>query len=616
MNPTSFPTSSIQIKLERLDGDSNPVSPITSPYFDYLNATYVVPATRAATDVSTHRASWGFVHTIPDVPGPARLTIKAVDCAKNETIITRKVTVKEGTMSAPVLFTPVNGAVVNEKTINFTWDPVITAYRYDFELTRVSPSDVTTSTTWAIPFPTARYRVDLTQFAAIHPNGVPIEAGSIFGWRVRTYDVSDNQGEYSIPSYFTVDPNRPSVLNVLVNGISAGPTTIVSNGPVIVSVDFEDESGIDTSLEPRVTLSPMNPQISPFAVKETDFTSTTWTGSFNLPIDGVSASDPNGLATLTIGGFYDRAGNSLPETTAVFTINSGPWFDVKLFPNPVNPPELLFNTFSRSYENGPFVTVPWSQSPANPLVSVKQQGQYNWTDVSVYPMPSTTPSSAAFRGAYMVNTSLLGEVDFLVSGTDSTGVQSQRGFSINVVEALSREGVLFFGSEPGTHIAIPPVALTGDRLVYSVKEANGPALDGTPSSELLKIRSVGWFMPSDIVLSKEASIYASVEGEIPCESRQVGLYRHNGNTWEYCPTTHTGQGYTGKVVRLGAFALMADLIPPKVFVNDDYLKDTVSRTPTLVFPYEESGAGIDKDSVKVYIDERLCDGDVSLDKGR
>jgi len=145
-------------------------------------------------------------------------------------------------------------------------------------------------------------------------------------------------------------------------------------------------------------------------------------------------------------------------------VNIGPWFDLRLFPNPINPPELIFTTVAREYEGGVAVTVPYDPFTPNPNVQIRQQGASEWKTVSVYPIPATTPADAAFRGSYTVDRKLMGHVDFVVEGADTANRFARRAFSVSVVSALAREGVLFWGAESGSHIAIPPVALTADRL--------------------------------------------------------------------------------------------------------------------------------------------------------
>ena len=602
---TAFPTSAIQIKIERADNAGQVITPVTAPFFDWTNADQVVPVAGVTNAIIVDRASWQFTRPIPNVAGPALLSVKAVDAAGNETVITRRITIKDGTLGAPVLKYPADNSAINEKVVMFQWDPVITAMRYDLELTRVTPTALTTTTTFAIPFPTSRFRIDLPEFTSRVPGGYPIEAGSIFQWRIRSIDVSENIGEYSVPFNFSVDPNLPAVLNVLFNGQSAAATTVVSAGVVEVQVDFNDETGMDISRSPLVTFQPRSRYYSPISVEQHSFTTSTWTGRFNLPLGGPEAEDINGPALLTVRDAFDRAGNALPETTAPFNINIGPWFDVRLFPNPVNPPELVFTAVGREYEDGPAVSVPFDEFTPNPDVQVRQQGKDQWETISVYPILATTPTSAAFRGAYTVDSSLIGYVDFTIEGQDTAGRRARRAFSINVADALAREGVLFWGAEPGSHVAIPPLALTADTLLYAMKERNGPPIpEAAQGPELIEVKSLGWFLPSNKPLVKEASIYASLpDGDLPCKPSQVGVYRWTGSKWEMCPTVASGKGLTGATKTLGAFALMADVVAPRL--SDPYPaspEEEVSRRPELSVAVDELGAGVNPAQVSFVID--------------
>lgn len=624
LRATLYPTGTVQVRLEALSGEEGvPVSPITTPFFDWRNVDRVEAVDGWVDGWVRNRCRWFMSGDIPDRAGPARLSVRVRDLAGNETVITREITIQSGGMTTPRPLVPADGSVTNEKTLVFQWEPTLYAFRYDLEISRVTPTGLTTATTFAVPFPTNRFLVDLPLLVT-DSGGSPIDTPSVFSWRMRAFDVSENPGPFGESSLFTVDSSAPVLIDVLLDGVSTTQNPTVTTGTVQVQIDWFDHTGLDTTVAPTVTWLAENPNIPPQTVRQTAFTSTTWTGVFDLPPSGTD-EDPNGTARLVINGFQDLASNPAAEVTTNFAINVGPWFDLVFFPNPVNPLDLLFSLLARDRQGGSVEEVVVAQTPAlQPLVEVRQQGQVDWTTVSVNPYAGTTVPNSAFAGRYVVNPHLIGYVDFRMTATDLAGRVGRRTQVAAIARAMVDAGIIFPGVNPQSQVVIPPGALTANQTLINLSERNvgasalGQKDDGN-GGELMAIQAMGAYYPENLPLRKAVTVQASTAGlaTLPFASRQYGIYRREGSTWALVPGLHRGNAIEAETRKLGHFYLMADLRPPRLSDPRPAPGDeALSPLTPLSVAVTEGGAGVDPVGVQFLVDGKNHGGRWDAATGR
>jgi hypothetical protein len=627
----TFVARSVRVRLEGSDAAGRPTT--AAPFFDFRDAQSVVSSSSIHPTIpGTNPASWSFSATIPTSAGPAWLTVEAVDRAGNRTSITRNLTIRNSPLPAPVLETPVNGLVTRAQTMSFGWKSVRQARRYDWELRRVLPVAA------ALPFRSVDHPqvslgpVDLV--GALAASGATLETtrDNIFEWRMRSVDVTRvNTGPWSNPSRFTVDLVSPVVAAVRLNGQLASASTVLNAGTAEVTVEVADSAGVDVRQVPQVTYQLADRSIAPQSIRSLEYTTTTtgalWRGRFDLPPAGVTL-DPNGAGFLTIRGGQDLAGNAMPTATAPFQVNLGPAFDARLFPNPLEPTELI--VVVRSYPSGRLATgavMPVEASStlqilsvlsslgdgaaeslaSTPTVRVSQQGTQRLTTVPVTVVLGTAVPNSAFAGSYKIEPGLLAVLDFRVTGTDLHGTTTTRAFSLNVAAILARTAVRFHAIKKDAVLEFPAGGVDRDRPVYWVDAENAPGASGLGKAGLagglVLVRDLGAFLPEQAGLRKPAILRAGVAAEDSVSTDgpgRIGLYRKAGSRWVPVPGSLAEGRLSAEVDTLGHFALLEDCMPPAAELPR--LETRGVSGPSLRAKVSDAGSGVDGGGVAFELD--------------
>ncbi|MFC1638974.1 S8 family serine peptidase, partial [Patescibacteria group bacterium] len=106
---------------------------------------------------------------------------------------------------------------------------------------------------------------------------------------------------------FTLDTAPPTVTSA-----TASPDPALA-GLVTVTVEFSDTNGMDNSVSPTVSVSGT---MTGYDVAETDFTDSTWTGTFTL-LD----QDEEVTASIAVSGARDAAGNTMVPNSYAGTLD-------------------------------------------------------------------------------------------------------------------------------------------------------------------------------------------------------------------------------------------------------------------------------------------------------
>lgn len=566
--PFVTPTlDTVEVRVVARDPLGRPILPPAAPFFDFLPATSMTEITTGLATGISQRAAFTFTGTMPDAGGrDALLQVRVTDGAGNFRIIDRRIDIGRDPLPPPVLRQPENSAFVNDKVVRFRWDHVLVPDAYDLELTRVTPAPLTTSTTFVIPFPSDELEVDLPLFASSVPGGSPVTDTSAFTWRVRARDASGNPGTYSAPFSFTLDPVSPEVGTVAIGGQPIGPTVAFVGGANTLTLTYLDDSGMDPARPPEVQLRLRDPDHPDLRIPMNFTGNLEATGTLTLPVPGVDA-DPNGPAILVVRNAFDLAGNPMPEMQFEVLVDVGPFVDIRLAPNPVNPVELLLGLVTREFRGGPAEQVPFSAvAPFNPQVLARQQGRTEPELVSVNPVEMTTPASSAFYGQYQVSPNLLGAVDFEVAVTDLDGRMTTRSFSVAAaVEALLQQGIVFDSVVRFSGVQVAAGALRKGAVLYGLASdiAPGRAPEG---GELTPVQDLGAYLPVEGALDAAVTVQGTLDPTrtegVP--ARTLGLYRADGDRWVPLPTSRREGVLHAPTTRLGRFAVMSDQVAPRV----------------------------------------------------
>lgn len=597
----SLATDIVEVRVVQRDVFGRPVSPITSPFYDFVPAVSVTDISTGVFTGISQRASFVATGVIPTAPGfPALLQVRVRDRAGNALVLDRRIEIADGPLPAPVLLEPTTAAFLDEKVLQFRWEPVRFADLYELELTRVTPTALTTSTTFSVDFPLDRRLVDLDAVVGSVPGGSPLTDPSAFTWRVRGLDVSGNAGSFSTTRSFTFDPVAPTVTDVLLGGTSITMGSVFQFGVTTMSLVFDEDSGLDPAFPPEVFLRLRDGTLTTLTGALPVTSGLTADGAVNLLPNPVLA-DPNGPATLVIRGARDLAGNAQRIQEFAVQVDVGPYIDLRLAPNPVDPLELLFAFVAREFMGGPAETVP--PSATNPAVAARQQGAREFVSVPVTPVASTTPDNSAFRGVVRVSPNLIGFVDFLIQSTDADGNTGTRAVTVAAApRALLQDGIVFRSPTGFSGLRVAPGGAPKGATVFALEAGVAPDGAALPEDgELQLVRDLGAFVGGPPELDVPATVLASMEdpaeaaaavraagvlgqalqvqGSTPANTvtpeapppvdRRWGIYRADGDGWTYLDTARVGSRLEARTSRLGRFAVLADSKGPRAAEADE-----------------------------------------------
>ncbi|MBI2943440.1 MAG: hypothetical protein HYY25_04500 [Candidatus Wallbacteria bacterium] len=631
----TFVARTVQIRLEGVDAQGRVTT--APPFFDFRDADSVIETTGITPTIPvTTVARWSFATAIPRVNSPARLLLRATDRAGNRTAITRNISVRTAPLGPPELAAPPANRITRVLTTDFRWKAVNQARVYELELSRVSPATPRAVPNFLVDHPAVTLGpVDLVGFLAAAGATLSTTQDNVFEWRMRSIDVTRvNTGPFSAPSRFTVDLVRPVVSDVLVNNVSTGGNPTVGAGQLPVTVQIAETAGLDLRQPLAVNVQLADRSIPLQSVRFSSFTTTatgaTWQGTLELPIPGIAA-DNNGAAMFTVRGGADLAGNAMPTVTAPFRINLGPAFDSRVFPNPVEPRELVLVV--RSFPNGRVTTgLTAPVEPSNtsqilsvlesltdpaaaslsttPTVLVGQQGTLRLTRLAVTPVLGAAVPNSAFAATVRIEPGLIGVLDFQVTGTDLSGVTATRTFSLNVASVLTRARVTLQALRKGAELEVPAESAPERTALYWLPSEN--ALDGVAgsfksdsartASGLRMVRDLGAFLPERPGLAGPAVLRVS---GVPNQAKALppsrrGLYRLEAGRWRFVSPAAADGAIEASLERLGSFALMEDWQAPAA--GKPRLEPFGLEGPTFRASVADAGSGVEARSVAFEID--------------
>ena len=615
---STLSTRTVQVSVRKVDDKGRDVVPVVAPFFDFTNVTSIARKASPAPFVKDE-ADWAFVAPIPASPGRARLEVRAIDRAGNIRTITREITINGGPLAAPVTKFPTNGQVTADKTVVFEWAPVTQARQYQLELTRVSPTPLTTRTTFPVEFPfneqfppTAngiRKPVDLVEFASTVAGGSPITTASVFSWRMRSLDVSLNPGPFSAPTTFVVDPTPPGVGRVRF-GLSTADPPVVGAGTTQVTIFFAEDAGMDPKVPIDVTLQPRDTNIPPIRLTQTGYAPLRWDGTITLPVPG-ELRDINGRATLLIRGAKNLAGRPLEDVRLPVDINMGPFFQVRFFSNPAIPEELILvikATASSASTTGIALGAP-------PTIQATQHGHIVSAVMPVNVIAGTPVANSTFRSFIRIDPRLIGFLDFTITGTDVAGAQASRTFGVAVAGALALGGVRFplVLAQASASLAQGALPSGGALLGVSSEQAPAGVLDAalarahelglTPAGE------IGYVFPDMRELSAPLNVTVPLSAlKLPpgVKPSQVGLYRVGPNAstdFEWIGVPGQPGQLAGSTKRLGYLGAFVDTEPPVVGAIEPAPNAEVTDSRMAVRAhFTDRASGIAPDAVTVMVD--------------
>ncbi len=390
--------------------DSNGYPMLSQPLLDAATAT-LKPLGPGPFDPDPPRREYTFSSAITNLSTDTwcSLVVRSYDWAGNFAEKRIKVFVRAGTLPPPQPSMPAADHVTSDRIVTFGWSPVYGADGYRLRI--VTPNanellfDVTDGTYKTVNL------------------GAYSDGDGAYHWQVASVDAGGVAGSYSQMRTLVVDSGRPTVLSVDVVDPSPEASGSVNEGEVRFTIRFSEP--LDTSVPLAVKVRSENTGVPELEVSQVSFSGDTWTGRTFVPTYEQSGYDYNGLATLTIEGGRDPAGNELvPPQSAfcVFEIDSGPHFRAALFRNPVDERDVILVVKGFKKADGAM-----AETLADPLaVRIRRQGE-----ADRFPTMRRLTESV-FYGSFRFDPASNADLFIDVTGTDAEGNTETRTLKVEV----------------------------------------------------------------------------------------------------------------------------------------------------------------------------------------
>ncbi len=287
---------------------------------------------------SNRRFTYSFERRFHDFKGPVRIMVQAFDKAGNRGRVIKDVGLQTDALKVPVPLEPAEGFHSQGGIMKFRWRPVEQASDYILEITDSGGNRHLQK----FPFGTieASLNVDFL------PDGKTV-------WKVDAVDGIQNLSGSEQRRSFILDRKKPSVSDVVVTRpvISPDLQGRILESQVRVHISFSEE--IDKNQPARVFFQPGAKQFvnslgqsivetfSPIELVLVELDRNQYTGMFRvLPLE--EDSDFNGLGRILVEKIRDLAGNIGDDFSYEFELDLGPFFEFKIFSNPIRDTELIF----------------------------------------------------------------------------------------------------------------------------------------------------------------------------------------------------------------------------------------------------------------------------------
>lgn len=522
----------VTVTLESL----GPSGEVTGTFFNQEEAE-IDPAPLGAVDP---RVNWIFRGDLRRVPKgtTGRLVVRGFDRAGNSEIARFRVTAMLDEIAPIRTSSPRSNSVTSVERVTFQWLPNVQASRYRVRIQTPNGDQI------------LRETEDASTQLTVNLNGLPDPEGR-FVWAVAALDGVGGQGAFSASVPFFVDRTRPKLKAVDLVDPTPESNGRVNEGLIRVSLRFNED--MDTDASPTVFLRSERPGLPDIPVEEVSYEGDTWQGEAFLREASPDHPDYNGLARVRILGARDRGGNVLLEPLNgidLFEIDTGPYFKVALFRNPIDDQDLIMVVKGFSRKDGPIEPI---LEP--PTVLVQREGQSDQTP-EVYRI-----HEAAFRTHFRLDRRYTTPVTVTVHGRDEQGNAARRVIPLDV--ARLRPGAELKFTTQALQIAVPPRAASQEvtATLLEAPFAIPRDLTGTGLEGAICLAHLG---PAPIPLEQEAEVQV-LRSSIPGSAEGMGLYVDQGEAG----LRYLGQDWDQDSLRvrsdlLGNFYLARDVAPPQL----------------------------------------------------
>lgn len=351
--------------------------------------------------------------------GKARVLLRIHDLAGNITTLTKDVGLDSERLTQPELISPAQGIKLQGGLQRFRWHPVAKADGYVLEI-RDKRNNF------------HRKQLQLGEVDTIF-NLDLIEDGEL-SWRVIPLDGQGKEGPAENGRKIILDRNLPSLLEVQFNKavVVNDSTGRVLNHKVRMNARFNEEldpERIPTLLfhpAPKEYINSVDQTIfetyEPVPLVQIEIQGRELTADLDLqPAD--ENADYNGIGAVSFENFYDVAGNKGAYVRTDFELDLGPYFDVRIFSNPILDREIIFILKGLHMKGGS--VEPIGELPFLQIRQWKDPGRPSRDD-RIVPLDLYRLNSSTFQTTFLLDLSLSGRLRLEITGTDEQGNRTTR----------------------------------------------------------------------------------------------------------------------------------------------------------------------------------------------
>lgn len=507
--------------------------------------------------------------------------------------------------AAPAQIVPLPDVRTNKRGQLFKWAPATDADRYLLQI-----ADDPSFNNILNNQSNTGYE-SLTGYVAMMTEGsFSAPKDGTYYWRVASIETCAdgfNISSFSETRRFTIDTVKPVSVEVQPAPSSGNKIT---TGMVTFTIRFSEL--IDSTIPPTVKITSAGGQM--MVIEKVSYKEDTWTGTTVIPKNSSALYD--GTAVISIEGATDLAGNIMaPDSTNSVVVNTGPAFTTKIFSNPANEYEIMIITKASEALQAP------------PTCSVQQSAVRT-------PIVMNFLKERYYAGSYKIDISSPGKAYIDMSGTDLHGMVGHDSVEFTVADLSASQRLNITSVSGKASLKAAEGSAYKDSAIFMIDRDSlespftasmrASLMPGTQTikadkkSELVEVMALEEIGPASLRLKKCLFYTADIGNtRLTVPEEKVHLYRLDSNgTWKFQGGEFKDQHISAQLTGLGRLALMADLTEPLVLAQSPVeMQDLDNPLPEIKGAIADSGAGLKRDSFKLFINETEVQGVVLDESG-
>ena len=370
-----------------------------------------------------------FNHKFRNFDGKVRVTARAIDQAGNVGINIRDIGLDSESLSEPTLLTPIDGLRIAGGIQKFRWSPIAKASGYKLELIDTS------NNIHNYDFGPGIIEADI--------NLDPFPEGKVI-WKILVIDGNGNANAVQNGRELIIDRQKPEVVSMIIEDpvLFRDQSGRVLKTQVRVNIKFSESIDPLSPLDLRFLPAPkhyfnsVNQHVTETYPAEKlqvlDIKADQVTAMFFIePSD--SNADYNGIGRLIGSGCRDITGIDGDDFSLDFELDLGPYFDLRVFSNPIREQELVFIIKGLHHKGGSTEAI--AGSPYTVVRQSKDFGQES-SDDRIQVIELNRLNLTTFQGTYPIDLALSGSLRFEITGSDEQGNTGTRIIPFEVTRLL------------------------------------------------------------------------------------------------------------------------------------------------------------------------------------